>query len=55
MILLLDKFFNKLQFNGIFNNLSIIITGKYLIILFFFLTVKRGLSLIIVFDVVRIA
>ena len=40
---------------GVSKYLSTIITGIYLIILFFFLIVNLGLSLMIVLDVVRIA
>ena len=43
------------QFKDIFSELSIIITGKCLIILFFLRTVNRGLSFEIVLTVVNIA
>ena len=43
------------EFKDILSELSIIITGKCLIILFFLRTVNRGLSFEIVLAVVRIA
>ena len=55
VILLFDKDFSILEFSGIFNEESININGKYLIILLFFLIVNLGSSLITVFEDVNMA